>query len=113
MLPASYGCRSAGCRRARAGETLFEIPDQIVDGLCADREANRTRSHSGGLQLVVVQLSMRRTRRVNDQALRVADVRQVRPQRDTANEILTGLAAAAAIEREDGTRSTRQVFVHE
>ena len=38
------------------------------------------------------------TGRMDDQTLGVTDVGEMRPQRDTSNEILTGLAAATAVE---------------
>src|SRR5262245_36804693 len=56
---------------------------------------------------------MRRARRMNDQTLRVADVREVRPERDAADEVLPCRPAAAAVEGEDGAGAARQVLVHE
>ena len=43
---------------------------------------------AGRPQLVVAQLTMRRAGRMDDQALRIADVREVRPQRHAADEVL-------------------------
>ena len=76
------------CRRRHAREALLEIPDQIVDRLGADREPDRARADARRPQLVVAQLAVRRAGGMDDQALRVADVRQVRPERDAADEVL-------------------------
>jgi hypothetical protein len=56
---------------------------------------------------------MRRAGRVNDEALRIADVGEVRPQRHAADEILSRGAAAAAIEGKHCTGAARQILVHQ
>src|SRR5688572_19886234 len=93
----SYRCDSTGRPCGYAREPLLEVPDQIANRLGSDRQTDRPRSDTGSSQLVVVELPMRRAGRVNDQALRVADVRQVRPQSDAADEVLAGGASSAAI----------------
>src|SRR6185436_4865180 len=85
-------------RRGSAGEALFEIPDQIIDRFGTDREPDGSGADTGGLQLLVVQLTMRRAGRMNDEALRIADVREVRPQAHTTDEVLSRGAATAAVE---------------
>src|SRR5689334_11409901 len=97
-----HRCR-VGCRGLR--EALLEIPDQIVHGFGPDRQSNRARAHTCSPQLVVVQLTMGCAGGMNDQALRITNVRKVRPEADTANEVLAGGAAATAVEREHGTRA--------
>src|SRR5262249_3578124 len=100
-------------RGADTGEALLEIPDQIVDVLDSDREANRSRADARGLELLLVELAVRRARRVNDQALRVADVREMRPECHAADEVLARFAAALELEREDRARAARQILVDE
>src|SRR5206468_4094839 len=77
----------------------------------ADREADGSGADTGGPQLFVVQLTMRRAGRMNDEALRIADVCKVRPQRYTTDEILSRGAATAAVEGEHRTGAARQILV--
>ena len=105
--------REGSCRRRHAREALLEIPDQVVDRLDADREPDRPGADSRRPQLVVVELAVRRARGMDDQALRVADVRQVRPERDAADEVLPARSSAVAVEREDRAGAARQISVDE
>ena len=61
-------------------EALLEVPDQIVDGFDADREPDGPRPDTGRAELLLVELPMRRAGRMDDEALGIADVREVRPQ---------------------------------
>ena len=106
-------CRPARRRRGHACEALFQVPDQIVDRFGADREPDGSGTDPCRLQLVVIQLTMRRAGGMDDQALRIADVRQVRPQRDAADEVLPRRASAAAVEGEHRAGAARQVLVDE
>src|SRR5688500_20269456 len=90
----------AGRRRGRPCETLVQIPDEIFGILDADRETDGSRSNARRAQLVVVQLPVRRAGRVDDQALRIADVGPMRPETHSPDEVLSGGAPAAAYERE-------------
>src|SRR6476620_976993 len=112
-MPGSSRRRLTRRRRRDARKALLEIPDQILDGLDADREANRARADASGTQLLFAELAMRRAGRVNDQALRVADVREVRPQRHAADEVLPRRTPTAAIEREHRACALRQVLLDE
>src|SRR6478609_6969838 len=95
--------RSSQCLRfglgVRAREPLLEIPDQVVDVLDADRKPDRAGANARRLELVLLELAMRGARGMDDQALRVADVGQVRPQRHAADEVLARLTAAFELER--------------
>src|SRR5262249_39226514 len=90
------GSRRRGGRDAR--EPLLEIPDQIVDGLGADRQPDRPGADAGGAQFVVVELTMSRAGWMDDEALGIADVGEVRPERHAANEVLARVPAAANVE---------------
>jgi hypothetical protein len=84
--------------RGHERETLLQIPDQVVDGLGTDRQPHRPRTDPGRQQLVVAQLAVRGAGRVDDQALRIPDIRQVGPERDAADEVLAAGPAAGAVE---------------
>src|SRR6185436_12799814 len=84
-------------------ESLLEVPDQIVDRFNSDGEPNRPRIDTRGTKLLFVELPMRRARRMDDQAFRVADIGQMRPECDTTDEILPAGPSPCAVEREDRT----------
>src|SRR3984893_3488873 len=109
VMPSLPSSRCRGDPR----ETLLQIPDQIVDGLSADRQPHRPWPDAGRPQLVVAQLAVRRAGRVDDQALCVADVRQVGPERHAADEVLPAGPATGAVEREHRPGPARQVLLHE
>src|SRR5690606_22470703 len=87
-----------------AGKSLLEIPDEVLDGLEADRQPDRAGAHAGRVKLLFAQLAVGRAGRMDDEALRVTNVRQVGPERHAADEILARLAAALALEREHRAR---------
>ena len=60
--------------------------------LDADREADHVLRHAGGVQLTVVELRVRRRRRVDRERLGVADVGQVREQLQAVDERTAGIA---------------------
>src|SRR5262245_66229908 len=106
---------SRSFRRDAAGarEPLLEIPDQVVDVLDADGEPDRAGANAGRFELVFGELPVRRARGMNYEALRIADVGEMRPQRDRANEFLTRVASAADVEREHRARAARQILLDE
>ena len=91
----------------RAYPTLADVPERIdvVDVLEPHREAHRAGRDAGRDQLVVRELAMRRRGGMDDEALRVADVGEVAPERQRLDEAATALAAALEVEREDGARA--------
>src|SRR5262245_46834828 len=106
--------RRIRCRRGGdTCEALFDIPDQIVNRLDAHRESNRPWTDAGRAQLFLAQLPMRRARGMDDQALGIADIGQMRPQGDAAYEILAGGTTTATVEREHGASTIRQVLLDE
>src|SRR5579863_8269819 len=94
-------------------ERLIEIPDQIVDVLESDRQAHHIRGDAGLYHLFFLQLRVRRAGRMDHEALRVADVRQMAPQLERLDERDGSRSAAPQTEREDGTRAAREVLVDE
>ena len=105
--------RAQGSGGAGARKALLQVPDQIIDVLDADRQSDGSRTDAGSSQLLLAQLPVRCARRMNDEALGVAHVREVRPERYTADEVLTGFTAASDIEGEHGACAARQVLVCE
>src|SRR5205085_2496944 len=74
---------------------------------------DRAGADPGGGELLVGELAVRRRRRVDDEAARVADVREVAPERQRLDEALARLAAAGEVEREDRAGAARQVLARQ
>ena len=55
----------------------MQVPDQVLDGLGADRQPHRARADAGRPEFFVAELAVRGAGGVDDQAFGVADVRQV------------------------------------
>ena len=68
---------------------------------------------NGGIELLARHLLMRRGGGVQNQRLGVAHIREMRPERDAANEVLARLSSSLAVEGEHGARSFVQVLVDE
>src|SRR5262245_61058093 len=98
-------------------QCLIEIPKYIVQRFESDRQPNHLRCHARSSLLVLVQLAMRRGRRMNHERLRIADVRKVREELHALDEALAGLGAAGIAapdaERENSARAARQVAARE
>src|SRR6266545_4827269 len=99
---------SRSCR-ARRSQTALEIREEILDGLETDREPDRSGADAGRGELGVGELPVRRARRVDDEALRVADVREVAPERERVDEPAPGVAAAREVEDEDRAGAAREI----
>src|SRR6185312_16555639 len=93
----SSGHSSFLFRRGQGGEPLLEIPDQIFDRLETDRQAHRSGGDTGRSEFVIAQLAVSRAGGVNDEALRIADVGQMGPQRHRTNEVLPAVALSRAL----------------
>jgi hypothetical protein len=68
-------------------EGLLQIPGQIVGRLGADRQPHRPWPDARGEEFVVAELAVRRAGGVDDQALGIADVRQMGPERQAGDEL--------------------------
>jgi len=66
----------------------------VVNRLQAHRQPHEVVGHAGGDLLLGCELLVGRGRRVNDQALRVSDVGEVREQLHRVDELDAGLATA-------------------
>ena len=98
----------AASRRAYAaerGERLVDVPEDVVDVLEADRDPHHVLRHAGRELLRLVELAMRRRRRMDDERSRVADVGEVAHQLRRLDEADAGGEAALDAEREQAGRA--------
>ena len=65
------------CQRSGSGEAAFDISDDVIDMLDADREAHIAVRHAGRLLLFGRELRVRGRRRMDGEAARVADIGDV------------------------------------
>src|SRR5206468_2518327 len=100
-------------RRLGGVEAALEVPQQIFKGFEANGQADSAAADARGYELLLTQLAVRRTGRVNDQALGVAHVGQMAPQAKRGDEPLAGRAPTADIEREHGTGPPGQIFFNQ
>src|SRR5690606_19761633 len=84
----------------RRGETLLDVLDDVVDVLEADRQAHELRRDPAGLLLLRRQLRMRRRRRMDREAPRVADVREVAEELEPLDELAARLEPALDAEHD-------------
>src|SRR6516164_620402 len=89
---------------------FVEIADQIIGCFEADREAYHIGAGPGRQSLLVAQLTMRRRRRMQDQAAGVADIGEVREQVHALDQLDPGFVAAFDAESKDRTGTFWQVF---
>src|SRR4029079_476700 len=92
---------------------LVQIPKYIVLRLEPDGEPDHFRCHAGGELFVFGQLAVGGRRRMDDERLRIADVREVRKELDRIDEAHARGGAAADAEGQDSARAVRQVAAGE
>src|SRR5689334_16678457 len=112
------GCGGNGGRAGRASagggaEAALEIPDQVIAGFDTDGEADGAGGDAGGGQLVVFELAVGGAGGMDDEALGVADVGEMAPERERFDEALAGRTAARDVEGEDRARAARQILLRE
>ena len=80
--PAPTAWRARWCARHRLHllERLLQVGEDVADVLDAHREPHEVRADPGAHELLVGQLGVRGRSRVDDERLRVADVREVAEQ---------------------------------
>src|SRR5690606_9351555 len=84
------GLAGPSCLRER----LIEVLEDVVDVLDAHREAHKIGGDAGRKLLGFGELRVRRRGGVDDEAARVADVREEAEELDAVDEPLAGLEAA-------------------
>ena len=85
----------------RCLQRLVEVGDDVAHVFNAHRQTDELGRHAGLRLFLGRELRMRRRGRVNDQRLRVADVRQVAEQLDAVDQLDAGLLAALDPETDD------------
>ena len=102
--PTAAATRSKPCSRSQIRSSTDSVPTEsrTVPG-----------PTPAAAQLLVAELAVRRAGRVDDQALRVADVRQVRPEGHAADQAQPAGPATGAVEGEHRAGTARQVLLHE
>ena len=90
-------------------QRLIKISDDIVDMLRADREADGAGRDVLLRQFLVVQLTMRGRRWMNDEALDVRNIRQQGEDLEIIAELLRRLAAALDLDGKDRCAAVREI----
>ena len=86
-------------------EAEVEVGEDVADRLETHGEANHARVHTRCKLLCFGQLAVSRRCRVDDEAAHVTDVRDVAVQLQSLGELLTRIAAALHVERDDRTKA--------
>ena len=92
-------------------QRLFQIGDDVLDILDADRQADHVRPGAGALQLIGRKLAMRRRGRMDDQRARIAEIGEMRKQLHARNDLHAFIVAALETEGEDGACAARGVLL--
>src|SRR5690606_10877455 len=108
-------CRGGACRRGvpslGRGQTFFDVLDDVVDVLDADRQAHELRRDAGRPLLLLVELRMRRRRRMDRETLRVSDVREVAEELEPFDEPPARVEAALDAEHDHRAAFAAQVLL--
>src|ERR1700733_309000 len=94
-------------------QRLIQVADQIVGRLEADRQAYDVIAGPRCFALLVGKLPMRGRGRMQDQASRIADIRQMREQAHALDQPDTGLEPTFDAKSENGARAFRQILLRE
>src|SRR5262249_40140649 len=109
----SCSVKMSRCRTLLRGETLFEIADDVVLVLDADRQSDDVRAGAGDDLLRVGELPVRSGCRMDDQRAGVADIGEVREQLYVGDKLHAGFVAALEAEGEDRARALRHILARE
>src|SRR6185312_1004290 len=90
---------------ARGAERPGEVLEEIVRMLEPDGKPDRPGRDAGGGERRVVHAEMGRRRGMDHERLRIADVREVREERERLDEAPARLAPARELEGEDRARA--------
>src|SRR5450755_3558168 len=82
------------CSGRRGRERLVDVPEDVVDVLEADRDADHVGLDAGGELLCLVELAMRRRGRMDDERAGIADVGEVAHELRRLDELHAGRQAA-------------------
>ena len=95
----------------RCGKRLIEIPDQVVQVLKSDREPHHILGDACGGMILVAQLLVCGGGGMDDEALGIADIREVREDLQGVDELPASFQAALDAEREDRALTLRKVLL--
>src|ERR1700676_4794560 len=99
---------------SRAGlQRLIDVPEDIIERFQSDRQPNHFRRNTGGALLFLVELAMRRRRRMDDQRLGIADIGQMRQELDRLDESHAGRGASFNAKSKDASRTSREVALRQ
>ncbi len=106
-LPCLAGASPAALGRAGLDrfERLIEIGDDVVGIFQSDRQPHHLRPGAGSDLLLVGELAVRGRGRMDDEAARVADIREMTEQLDVADQRHAGIIAALEPESEHRARA--------
>ena len=94
-------------------QRLIEAPEDVVEALDADREADHVGAHSGRDLLFVGELAVGRRAGMDDQGLGVPDVGEVAHELRRFDERLARVPPPADAEGEDRARALGQVLLRQ
>src|SRR5581483_4150489 len=94
----------------RFRQSLLQIGDDVLCRLDANRQADHVRTRAGRHALLVGELAMCRRSGMDDQALGIADVGDMREEIDAVDQLHAGRIAALEAEGEDRAGALGQVF---
>src|SRR5450432_279083 len=104
LLRLRDGNRSPACLQC-----LIDVPENIIQRFEPDREPHHFRRDTGGALLVVIELTVSRRGRMDDQCLRVAHIGQMRQELHRLDESNARGGASLDAKGEDAPCAARQV----
>ena len=95
---------------SHCGEALFEVGDDVVDMLCADRQAARCLRDACLGKLLIGQLGVRRRCRMNHQRLDIRDICKQRENLQMINKCMCFLLTALDLKGKDAAAAVREIL---
>ena len=94
-----------------SGKAPFEVCKDIVNMLCADRQADGVRSDALIEQLLLGKLRVRGRRRMNDERFHIRDIRQQGEDLQRVDEPVCRRLSAFDLKGEDGRAAVGEIFL--
>ncbi len=99
-----------GSALLRDFQRLLEIGLDVLDGFDTDREPDEVGSHAGRELFFHCELLVRCRGRMNDEAFRIADIRQIREQLERVDEFFARFLIALDAETDDAAETSLEIF---
>src|SRR5882762_5037922 len=106
-----YSGTTASLARSRSAEGLFEVGDDVVLMLDAERQADIAVGDAGLQLFLGGQLRMGRARRVDRQRARIADIGDMVEHPQRIDEAPAGILAALQLEAQEAAIAALQIGV--